>query len=209
MDATVNDSSRYLFTPERPQYWRGIKEISPKLAATLIVSEDSNFYTHHGFDWEMISDNIQNFLSGSDKLRGGSTLTQQLSKNLFLSPSKSLWRKLREIIYTTLMEMTFNKRELLELYLNSVEFGGEIFGINQASNYYFSKSPGDLTPREAAFLIMLLPNPPKYATSFNQKELTPYARKTIANILNFMVIAGHLTDDERKTQLATPFSWEK
>ncbi|MES2769371.1 MAG: biosynthetic peptidoglycan transglycosylase, partial [Bdellovibrionota bacterium] len=145
--------------------------------------EDGGFYTHKGFDVEELKNSFMKNIKKMSFARGGSTITQQLAKNLYLTPEKTLTRKLKELILTKRIEERYSKDVILEKYLNVVEFGKGIYGIKAATEYYFQKPPSMVTPLEAAFIAFLLPNPDKYAVSFKKKELTPFARSRIKDIL--------------------------
>jgi monofunctional biosynthetic peptidoglycan transglycosylase len=118
-------------------------------------------------------------------------------------------RKVRELWMATKIEKVLGKSRILELYLNIAELGEGIFGVGQASRFYFHKVPSALTAKEGAFLAMLLPSPKKYAISYRHGELTPYARKIIRSILNKMVMAHYLSPEQRDVEWATPLSFEK
>lgn len=163
-----------------------LKNISPYLQKAVVLTEDSNFFNHKGFDWESIEKSArENWEKGQYK-RGGSTITQQLAKNMFLSKEKSLFRKGLEAIITERIEKNLKKKDILERYLNVVEFGKDIYGVKQASQFYFHKTPAQLTVVESAFLAMLLPSPEKYSRSFFKKELSNFAHKRIAQIIESM-----------------------
>jgi monofunctional biosynthetic peptidoglycan transglycosylase len=168
--------------PNEPTYTRS-KEISPTVKMAVIASEDSGFYSHHGIDWFELKQSAEKNWTQGHFVRGGSTLTQQLAKNLYLGPEKSLLRKGREALIALQIEKILSKDEILEKYLNVVEFGPDVYGIRQAASYYFAKSPKQLTVAEGAFLAFLLPSPKKYSASFRKKQLTPFARKEIKNII--------------------------
>jgi monofunctional biosynthetic peptidoglycan transglycosylase len=146
-------------------------------------------------------------LSRLEFKRGGSTITQQVVKNLLLGKEKSLRRKAREIILAGEVEKRFDKAKVLEIYLNTVELGPEVRGLWQASHYYFQKEPSELTAKEGAFLAMLLPSPVRYGKSFRDGQLTPYARKTIDRILKRMLACQKITPGqfERETRMPLPF----
>jgi len=163
-----------------------LKKISPYLQKTIVLTEDSAFYDHKGFDWVSIKKNYEENEKAGFYKRGGSTITQQLAKNMFLTPEKSLIRKGLEALITVKLEKVLKKKEILERYLNVIEFGKDIYGIKAAAQHYFQKSPADLDIVESAFLAMLLPNPKKYAASYYKKELTPFASKRIIDIVNNM-----------------------
>jgi monofunctional biosynthetic peptidoglycan transglycosylase len=144
------------------QIWVGLSKISPYLIKAVVISEDDKFWTHEGLDYEGIQKAIEKDVQKRKFKFGGSTLSQQLARNLYLSPVKSLWRKALEAILTWKMERTLSKSRILELYLNLAEWGKGIFGAEAASQHYFGKASSDLTPLEAARLAAVLPNPRKY-----------------------------------------------
>lgn len=159
-----------------------LKQVSPVAVAAILASEDTTFYQHDGFDWFEIKNSLDRNLHEKGYVRGGSTITQQLAKNVYLSGDKSIMRKLREAFLTYEIEKNFTKDEILEKYLNVVEFGPNIYGIKPAARYYFKKQPIDLNVLEAAFLAFLLPNPKGYHKSFKDKKLTPFARGRVIDI---------------------------
>ena len=131
------------------QRWVSIKQISPNLIKAVLIGEDDGFYKHDGFDVK----GMENALERSIKkgtLAGGSTISQQLSKNLYLSPSKNPVRKIKEAIITYRIEKTLSKRRILEIYLNVAEWGDGIFGIEAAAHHYYGKSAKNLSAQEAA-----------------------------------------------------------
>jgi monofunctional biosynthetic peptidoglycan transglycosylase len=143
-------------------HWVDYAAIAPIAKRAVVASEDDRFMEHHGFDWTGIQDAFEKNLAEGEFAAGGSTISQQLARNLFLSPNKNLWRKGEEAIITVMLETTLGKRRILELYLNVVEWGNLLYGIDAASRYYFHKSAATLTPHEAAFLAAMLPNPRFY-----------------------------------------------
>ena len=187
--------------PQGPNYVP-LKSISPFMQKTLLLAEDSTFYQHKGFDWESIEKSAQENLQRGTYKRGGSTLTQQLAKNLFLTKDKTLTRKALEAVLTLKLEQVLSKSEILERYLNVVEFGKDIYGIKAAARHYFSKSPSQLDLAESAFLVMLLPNPVKYSTSFHRKELTAFARNRIETLITNMYQYHRVTQTDYDVALA-------
>jgi monofunctional glycosyltransferase len=169
--------------PTEPGYVK-LKEVSVHARNAIIVSEDGAFYMHHGFDWDELRNSLDKNMETGEFARGGSTITQQLAKNVYLSPEKSILRKVREAMITVQIENLMKKDEILEKYLNVVEFGENLYGIGKASRYYFKKPPSALTPAEGAFLAFLLPNPKKYSQSFRQKQLTRFAGKQVRLIVD-------------------------
>ncbi len=158
-----------------------LNHISSYMQKTVVLTEDSNFWNHKGFDLQEMQNSLKSNLEKGKYARGGSTITQQLSKNLFLSKDKTLVRKFLEAIITVRIEKTLNKKEILERYLNVVQFGKDLFGIKKAAQFYFKKSPENLDLVESAFLTFLLPNPEVYSKSFFKKQLTPFAQKRLAS----------------------------
>lgn len=158
-------------------------EISTDLLNAIVASEDASFYFHNGFDWFEIRQSFTTNLKSRGFKRGGSTITQQLAKNVFLNQDKSILRKFREAAITILIEKNFSKKEILEKYLNVVEFGPNIFGVSQAARVYFDKRPSDLNLLESTFLAFLLPNPKVYSESFRKGQLSPFAKKILTNLI--------------------------
>ncbi len=190
----------YYLCPTSPNYVL-IDAISPNVINAIVVSEDGTFYDHQGFDWFEIKGSIEKNLSSLDYARGGSTITQQLAKNVFLSGEKSLLRKVREAILTVQIEKKFSKRQILEKYLNVIEFGPNIFGVKSAARHYFDKDPMDLDILEASFLAFLLPNPKRYRESFVVKNLTPFARKSLARIVSRLAKYRKISEEDKVAAL--------
>jgi monofunctional glycosyltransferase len=149
-----------IFGHVRPEYhWVPLESISPNLAIAAVAAEDQKFPYHSGFDLEAIADAFEQNQSDSGALRGGSTITQQVAKNLYLWPAQSLVRKAAEAWLTVWIELLWPKRRILEVYLNIAEFGEGIYGADAASRRAFGKPPARLTATEAARLIAVLPSP--------------------------------------------------
>jgi len=156
--------------------WRAYTQISPHIKRALIASEDAKFLAHEGFDWEGIQTAWEKNLKKGKIVAGGSTISQQLAKNLFLSSRKTPWRKLEEATITVMMEKMMTKRRIFEIYLNVIEWGNGIFGIEAASQHYYKKSARYLTSVEAAKLAAMVPNPRYYDTHRYDKKLLRKAR---------------------------------
>lgn len=139
--------------------WRGWYQISDSLKLAVIASEDQNFPYHHGFDMEAIQQALKHNAEGSGNLRGGSTISQQVAKNIFLWSGRSWLRKGIEVWFTAWIELLWSKERILEVYLNSVEWGNGIFGAEAAAQYYFKTSARQLTKQQASLLAAVLPNP--------------------------------------------------
>ena len=144
------------------QQWAPLKRISPYAVKAVIIAEDDKFWSHEGFDFAAIQKAVEKDLRKKRFKAGGSTISQQLAKNLYLTPSKNPIRKLKEAVLTWRLERSLSKRRIIELYLNVAEWGDGIFGIEAASRHYFGKSAADLTAREAARLAVALPSPLRY-----------------------------------------------
>lgn len=180
-----------------------LNQISKHVQNAVILTEDSSFYQHNGFDEEGIQHCFQKLKEKMKIVCGGSTITQQLAKNMFLSRNKNFFRKGVEAIITIRIEKTLKKREILERYLNVVQFGKNIFGIKKAAQFYFKKHPANLTATEAAFLAMVLPNPEKYSQSYYRKDLTRFARKRISRIIKNMYKFGRIDAATFDTSIAS------
>jgi len=147
---------------EPSRVWVPLTEMAPALQHAVIVSEDASFYFHEGFDWEGIKDAALRNVEAGKLARGGSTITQQLAKNLYLSSHKTLLRKAHEVLITYALEHYLTKKRILELYLNVVEWGKGVYGAEAAARHHFGKHASDLSPEEAALLAAMLPSPRTY-----------------------------------------------
>lgn len=146
----------------RSQRWVPLSKISPDLMHAVIVAEDGTFYEHGGFDWYEVQESLEKDWNEGRVARGGSTITQQLAKNLFLSTSKDPIRKLKEAYITMQMERILSKDRILELYLNLIEWGDGLYGAEAAAQEYFGKSAAELTREEAARIAAVIPNPRRH-----------------------------------------------
>lgn len=168
------------------QIWVPLSDISPYLIKAVLIAEDDKFWAHDGFDYEAIREAVERDLKARKLKFGGSTISQQLARNLYLSPEKSLLRKMSEALITWRMEKVLSKRRILELYLNVVEWGEGIFGVEAASRHYYGKSSSQLTPVEATRLAAILPSPKRYSPLGNQSYVTNRAN----GIYNIMIQRG-------------------
>ncbi len=155
---SARTSSFLFYRYEAEIDWVSFNNISPNVVKAILVSEDQKFYVHHGFDVTQIEHAIEEYNEGK-RLRGASTITQQLARNIFLSPSKNILRKAMETYFTFLMELILTKKRILELYLNTIEMGKNIYGIGRASKVYFNKDAKYLTRLQSALIAAALPNP--------------------------------------------------
>ena len=174
------------------QVWMPLGKISPFLAKAVLIAEDDKFWKHEGFDYESIQKAIEKDLKAGKFKYGGSTISQQLVKNLYLSPEKSISRKAIEVFLTWRMERALKKRRILEIYLNVVEWGEGIFGAEAAARHYFGKPAIALTAQEAARLAAVLPNPRRYNPAGQQKYVLNRSRI----IFDIMVRRGIVEEEE-------------
>ena len=156
--------------------WVPYEQISLHLKRAVVAAEDDKFVDHEGFDWDGIQKAIEKNQKKGKAVAGGSTISQQLAKNLFLSPSRSYFRKAEEAIITVMIEALWDKRRILEVYLNVVEWGNGIFGCEAAAQRYYKTSAARLSPPQAARLAVMLPNPRKYETNFGPRLAAHAAR---------------------------------
>ena len=198
---TVKDWERkghpFVVGPRNPR-WTPYGAIPSALKRAVVASEDANFYSHEGVDYEAIREAIKADWRKGRVVRGGSTITQQLAKNLFLTREKTLIRKVKELVLARRMDDALSKSRILELYLNVAELGPMVYGIGHAAHYYFGKHPSALTVRECAFLASMLPGPKVY---------NPYRRldrvmKRSDRILRRMAAARMISREEYEAALS-------
>ncbi|MHC1699786.1 MAG: monofunctional biosynthetic peptidoglycan transglycosylase [Humidesulfovibrio sp.] len=162
--------------------WVPIGQVAPAMLKAVLIGEDDKFYQHEGFDFEALEQALEKNMKAGRFKAGASTISQQLTKNLFLSPEKSLTRKFKEAILTWRLERALTKRRILELYLNVAEWGDGVFGIEAAARHYFKKPASALSGMEAARLAAVLPNPIRFNPLSDQKYVT-FRANLIHNIL--------------------------
>ncbi|MDL1950149.1 hypothetical protein FBQ97_10095, partial [Acidobacteria bacterium ACD] len=186
---------RILVSPESPDFVP-IEEVPPVLVRALTLAEDADFWGHPGIDLHAIVHAAVTNLSRGERRRGGSTISQQLAKNLFLSREKTYGRKLQELALTFLLEAAVPKRRILEVYLNVIEWGPGLHGLRPAARHYFGKEPSELSPREVAFLVTLIPGPRKYQRSIAGGVLTPRFGAMVNRLLAKLRSVEALTEVE-------------
>jgi monofunctional biosynthetic peptidoglycan transglycosylase len=174
--------------------WVPFDSISPYLRHAVVIAEDDKFWSHSGFDLEAIKLAMEKNIQRNSWRHGGSTITQQLAKNLYLSPSRSPVRKLRESVLTWRLERSLSKKRILELYLNVVEWGNGIFGAEAASRHYYGKSAAALNPREAAHLAIVLPSPRRY----NPLSRSTFIESRAEAVLEVMIKRGIVPAEEEE-----------
>jgi len=158
--------------------WVSVDEMSPYLYQAAIAAEDNHFMTHHGFDIEAMQMAFKSNQKNEKRIKGGSTISQQTAKNVFLWPHRDYLRKSLEAWFTVLIEFIWSKERIMEVYLNVVELGDGVFGVEAASQKYFKKPASKLTKYEAAALIAVLPNPHIYKV-INPSPYTRYYKLAI------------------------------
>ena len=166
--------------------WVALADTSPFVPAAVISHEDGGFYDHAGFAPWAIRDAIVRNLQEGRYVVGASTITMQLAKNVYLQRDKNIARKVQEVILTWWLESALNKDEILELYLNVIEYGPGVYGLKQAAAYYFARSPADLSPAEAAFLACMLPSPKRYFVSYERGALSRSMKSRMKRLLEHM-----------------------
>ncbi|HEX8441652.1 biosynthetic peptidoglycan transglycosylase, partial [Archangium sp.] len=179
-----------------------LAELPHPLVRAVLRSEDAAFWVHRGFDF----DSLRGILLApeDDKVRGGSTLTQQLAKNLFLSREKTYARKVKEAFLTLGLEASVPKERLLEVYFNIIEWGPDLYGIGEAARHYFDKDARVLSIRESAFLASIIPNPVRYHVYCNRGALSELWKKNVEGLLAVLYAGGDITEAEYQEALTAP-----
>ena len=162
--------------------WVPYDRISPHLKRAIVVAEDAKFADHEGFDWEAIEKALEKNRARGKVVAGGSTISQQLAKNLFLSGARSPWRKGQEAIITVMIEHVMDKRRILEVYLNVIEWGEGVFGAEAAARHYFGTTAAGLGPEAAARLAAMVPNPRFYDRNRNTRWLNRKTQMILARM---------------------------
>jgi monofunctional biosynthetic peptidoglycan transglycosylase len=183
------------------QNWVPFKQIPNMLKRTVRISEDANFYFHEGIDLDELEESIKKNWEKGEFARGASTITQQLAKNLFLSTEKSIWRKAKEFFITRELESTLSKNRIFHLYLNIIEYGKGIFGVDAASRYYFGKSVSRLNDEEIIRLTAVIPKPLSVRPDQNSKWILWRCRWITDKLLLYKYI-----ESTRHDSLITVFS---
>jgi len=171
--------------------WVSIRRISPYFIHAVLAHEDGGFFGHDGFATWAIEGALERNLRAGRVVWGGSTITMQLAKNLFLARERTLVRKVQEVLLTWWLETSLDKLDILELYLNVIEYGPGVYGIRNAAWHYFRRRPAELSLAESAYLANILPAPKRYQTSYRRGELTPFMKTQLARRIE------HMHDRER------------
>jgi Transglycosylase len=181
-----------------------LRDVPPLFVRTLLLAEDAGFYGHRGIDLRELPTALLTNWSRGGAARGASTITQQLAKNLFLSRDKQLGRKLQELAITFLLESALGKNRILEIYLNIIEWGPDLRGLRPAARRYFGREPRELTPAEMAFLVVIIPGPIKYQSSFAHGTPGPGLRSLIDELLAKLRSVDAIGEEEYRRALSEP-----
>ncbi len=184
-------------------HWTPIHSVSKHVIHAIMVAEDARFYEHGGLDWREIQKSVALNREKNRYARGASTITQQVVKMAFLNPQKSLLRKTREAIGATMLEWILTKDEILEWYINIVEFGDGVFGIQSAAKNYFQTTPELLTIQDGANLALVIPSPNAWSKGLRQRRLTEFGHSRYARIIEEMYNLGYITPSLKRSALAT------
>ena len=198
MRARVNEARTGGRAVRIDQRWVPYERISPLLRHAVLIAEDDAFFSHGGLDWHEIRESARVNLKAGRVLRGGSTITQQLARNLYLGNERSLGRKLGEAVLALRLERACTKRRIFELYLNLIEWGDGIFGIQAAAERHFGVGADQLSPRQAALLAAVIVNPRRYSPVAPGRRI----ERRMRMILGRMARRGLLTEDELRVALA-------
>lgn len=171
MDQRLATMQKTKPTATLQHHWVNYNQISRHLKRAVIAAEDAKFTQHGGVDWAGVQIALEKNIKKGKVVAGGSTITQQLAKNMFLSSSRTPWRKLEELIITYMLEAILSKKRIFEIYLNVIEWGNSVFGVQAAANHYFNTRASDITRYQAATLASMIPNPRYYDKHRNARGL--------------------------------------
>lgn len=172
---------------ELKHQWVPYARISPQLKRAVVAAEDGKFIDHEGFDWDGIQKALEKNQKKGRVVAGGSTISQQLAKNLFLSAAKTPWRKAQEAVITVWLELLWDKRRILEVYLNVVEWGEGVFGAEAAARRHFGSGAGQLTAEQAARLAVMLPAPRKYEKNPHSDYMNRRTQQILARMQHSVI----------------------
>lgn len=188
--------------PPVSYYWVSLDNVNRELLYAIVMSEDGEFFSHQGIDYDALINAIGENIKRRQWSFGASTISQQTIKNAYLNESKNLYRKLKEVIATQRIEDALTKNEILELYLNMVEFGPDIYGIGAAAKYYFNSTPKKLNAAQGAFLAILMPSPRKYHfTVYQNQHLAKRHKRKYKRILQDMAYKEYISPKQYRTYL--------
>jgi membrane peptidoglycan carboxypeptidase len=202
------DWTSFVIGPENPDFVP-LDQISPYLRNSIMSTEDSNFYQHHGFIISEFKSALIKDLEAGDFKFGASSITMQMVKNVLLYKEKTVSRKLQELFLTWYVETDLTKDRIFEIYLNAIEYGPGLYGIGPAAREYFGKSAHDLNPREAVFFSSILPNPKQRYEQYCKGELARWTGPKLDAYLKVMLDRHRLTQEEYDQAMATPLVFVK
>ena len=179
------------------------------MVAAVLTTEDGAFYKHHGFNHAAIRNSVAANLKARRFVRGASTITMQLAKNLFLSREKTLSRKIEEVILTDYLEQAFRKDDMMELYLNVIEFGPDVYGVTRAAEYYFGRKPEELNLPECFFLASIMPSPVRYGRLRDKGQVSEGWMKHLQTLMEIAAKNGKVSRAELAEGLAQPIVFVK
>lgn len=186
--------------------WVELKNIHRELLYAIVMSEDGDFFSHQGIDYDALISALGENIKRRQWSFGASTISQQTVKNIYLSDAKNLYRKLKEVIATQRIEKALSKNQILELYLNLVEFGPNIYGIKAAAHHYFNTSPDKLNAAQGSFLAIIMPSPRKYHfTVYQNKHMAPRHKRKYKRILQDMRYKEYISPKQYRTYMKWPF----
>ena len=169
-------------------HWVSFDDMSIYMPVAVIASEDQRFLEHNGFDYKAIQQAAGSNLKGGQRIRGGSTISQQTAKNVFLWPGRSWLRKGLEAYFTFLIEMTWSKKRIMEVYLNSIEMGNGIYGVDAVAREHFNTSAKDLSRSQCALIAATLPNPRRYSSAYPSSYMLKRQRQIQAQMKHVPVM---------------------
>lgn len=197
-------SFKFMTGPKNKKYLP-LKDISLALQQAVIGLEDARFYQHSGFDWDEVEKAILKKWKTGKRLRGASTISQQLVKNIYLNPSRTFRRKILEALITVKLEMTLPKKKIIEVYLNSIDWGKGLLGISDAAHYYFRKRAKDLNVKEAAFLAAIIPNPTRFGKMQSNQLPKKFVRRQMFKAFEHLYQSGVISIEQYQRALYEPF----
>jgi hypothetical protein len=204
----VGEPHAFVVGPANPDFVP-LGDLPPYVVRAVITCEDASFFSHSGFDFAELRNAAVEGAQAGKVVRGGSTITQQLAKNLYLTREKTLARKLREALLTVALESTVPKQRLMEVYLNIAEWGPGVWGIGPAARHWFGKDARELTPKEAAFLATVIPNPVRYHYMWSRGFLSEHWEERVEGLLRAMYDQGVLSEDELARSLSQPLTFAR
>lgn len=189
-----------------PHFWVPLEQVNRELLYAIVMSEDGDFFSHNGVDYDALINAIGENIKRREWSFGASTISQQTIKNAYLTESKNLYRKVKEVIATQRLEESLTKNEILELYLNMVEFGPDLYGIGPAAQYYFNTTPKHLNAAQGAFLAILMPSPRKYHfTIYQNQHMAKRHKRKYKRILQDMAYKEYISPKQYQTYLNWQF----